>query len=151
MGSGGNTSIGGFLSMSPEMRHDVSQVDTRFDPHMMDLRAEQGRYQRGPLQQFNQGQLDTSTSRAALLDQLHLPETYAAAARNVDALASAANRAADALDRIARNGGGSSPSGRAQAPGGAPRNPQAGGVGAGAGFVDSRPMASIGPYDGDVE
>lgn len=47
MGSGGHMGIGQYLSLSPEVRHDVSMVDPRFDPQMMDLRREQRRYNRG--------------------------------------------------------------------------------------------------------
>jgi TP901 family phage tail tape measure protein len=145
MGSDGRMGIGQFLSLSPEMRRDVAMVDTRFDPRMIDLQRERRRQRQGSPEDFDKSQLAISGQIAGLADKLKeaIPEraAYDAAKASIDQLATSAGGAASKLDAlsvgletmgkviavlIGTSGGG---------PGGAPRNPQAGGVGAGAGFT----------------
>jgi hypothetical protein len=134
MTQGGQMTMGQFLSLSPDMRREVSQMDTRFDPQMMDLRREKNRGTPQTVDAFDAGQLAISQQVAAIAAKLKdvLPDTavYDAAKKSVDALGMSAGTAAAALTSLSGVVQGLV---KAISPGTAPRNPQSGGTGAGIG------------------
>jgi hypothetical protein len=146
MGQGGNMNIGQFLSLSPEMRRDVAMVDPRFDPRMIDLQRERRRQRRGTADDFGNEQMKISAEIGRLGNELAkvLPQraTYDAAKEGVDRLGASAGSAAAQLDGFATQLGQvrdalallTGKNASTASAGTAPRNPQSGGVGAGAGF-----------------
>ncbi len=154
MGRSGNMSAGQFLSLSPELRRDVSMIDTRFDPHRIDLERERHRYSRDSRDNFNRTEADLSRQRIGdargLTDGFAAKyDTLEAAAASLGRVADQGNRAADALARIANlkfggGGGGAdagpTPTATIIAGGSLPRNPQAGGVGGGAGHTNGETL-----------
>ncbi|HEX3800237.1 MAG TPA: phage tail tape measure protein [Verrucomicrobiae bacterium] len=156
MGTGGKMSPGQFLALSPDMRKDLSMVDPRFDPQMMDLMAERNRGGKRPGEPaFDNSLTQISTAAGELAARLQkvLPDTstYDAAAANVSKLAGSAGAAADALDRLTAAAGKAHPvpGGSVSSPAGsAPKNAQSGGNGGGAGFIGKSLGHSVGAVYG---
>jgi hypothetical protein len=136
-----------FDHLSPDMRKDVRMVDPRFDPAMMDLRAEQRRQKGQNEDAFDAGQVDISKAIADLMAKLPVPDlsAYDAATKGINTLGDAADRAALRLDKLLADlppGFGTHPFGGFSG-GATPVNPQSGGTGAGVGLLGPGPTANL--------
>jgi len=145
MGAGGRMGMGQFMGLSPDMRRDVARWDTRFDPRMIDLQVEARRQGRPGVDEFARQQMETTYRHNELSDRLRgvlkgvgvAPKAdYEAAVKTMNVTAGTVNVTAPTVmfnGTLVVNAPFTGPT--INGTGAAPKLPQAGGRGAGAGHL----------------